>query len=87
MDEGEDQDDIRTSDQWLNLDSFNARLLGFGWKLWYKFAVWKLREGWEEEYNQTYKTDCKITVAKASFIQAAPEFLQDSLMKLDLSEA
>jgi hypothetical protein len=88
MENGEEEDDVQTPDEWLNLNSFNARLFGSGVTRWYNFAIWQLREGLEAALGpDLHENDCKIAVASEWILQAGPKLLRETLMNEDLSEA
>ncbi|ROV95881.1 hypothetical protein VSDG_05199 [Cytospora chrysosperma] len=76
-DDGEDEDDVQTPDEWLNLNSFNARLFGSGMTRWYNMAIWELRAALETELGpKLHDNDCKIAVASEWIIQAGPKLLR-----------
>lgn len=86
-DDGEDEDDVQTPDEWLNLNSFNARLFGSGMTRWYNMAIWELREALETELGpKLYDNDCRIAVASEWIIQAGPKLLRESLLGADLTD-
>lgn len=88
MENGEEEDDVQTPDEWLNLNSFNSRLFGSGVTRWYNFAIWQLREGLEDVLGpDSYENDGKIAVASEWIIQAGPKLLHESLLNADISEA
>lgn len=89
MENGEEEDDVQTPDEWLNLNSFNAQLLGSGITRWRNFPIWQLREGLEAELGpDPHENDCKIAVACEWIIQAGPKLLRDTLLnENDLDEA
>lgn len=87
MENGEEEDDVQTPDEWLNLNSFNARLFGAGVTRWYNFAIWQLREGLEDVLGpDPHENDCKIAVASEWIIQAGPNLLRETLLNEDISE-
>lgn len=86
--DGVDEDDVYTPDQWLNLNSFNARLFGSGMTRWYNFAIGQLREAFEEKPDADPNVnDCQIAAACEWLIQAAPKLLRESLLGETLTEA
>lgn len=88
MEDGQDEDDVQTPDEWLNLNSYSARLLGSGVTRWYNFAIWELREGLETKLGpDSHENDCKIAVASEWIIQAGPKLLRETLLNEDISEA
>lgn len=88
MENGEEENDVQTPDEWLNLNSFNARLFGAGITRWYNFAIWQLREGLEDVLGpDTHENDWKIAVASEWIIQAGPKLLRETLLNEDISEA
>lgn len=88
MENGEEEDDVQTPDEWLNLNSFNARLFGSGLTRWYNFAIWQLREGLEDVLGpDSHENDCKIAVASEWIIQAGPKLLRETLLNEDITEA
>lgn len=85
--DGVDEEDVYTPDQWLNLNSFNARLFGSGMTRWYNFAIWELREAFEEKPGPDPNVnDCQIASACEWLIQAAPKFLRESLLGETITE-
>lgn len=63
MENGQEEDDVQTPDEWLSLNSFNALLFGAGVPKWYNFAKWQLTEGLEDVLDpDPHKMDCKIAV-------------------------
>lgn len=90
MDEGHTEDEVYTPDEWLNLNSFSARLLGSGTARWYNMAIWELRDGLEKELQSGPKqddVDCEVAVACEWIIQAAPNLLREGLLIAHLTEA
>ncbi|KAH8755790.1 hypothetical protein F5883DRAFT_570761 [Diaporthe sp. PMI_573] len=88
MEDGEEEDDVQTPDEWLNLNSFNARLFGSGTTSWYNFAIWELRDGLEAELgSDLHENDCKVAVASEWIIQAGPKLLRETLLNEDIGEA
>ncbi|KAG8157829.1 hypothetical protein KVR01_012491 [Diaporthe batatas] len=84
--DGHNEDEVLTPDEWLNLNSYCARL--FGTTRWYNFAIWQLREGLETKLGpNSHENDCKIAVASEWIIQAGPELLVETLLNEDISEA
>lgn len=87
MENGEEEDDVQTPDEWLNLNSLNARLLGSGVTRWYHYAIWQLREGLEDVLGpDSYENDCKIAVASEWIIHTGPKLLHETLLNEDISE-
>lgn len=81
-------DEVQTPDEWLNLNSFNARLLGSGITRWINFPIWQLREGLEDVLGpDSHENDCKIAVASEWIIQAGPKLLRETLLNHELDEA
>ncbi|KAL1855207.1 hypothetical protein Daus18300_011208 [Diaporthe australafricana] len=88
MENGEEEDDVQTPDEWLNLNSFNARLFGSGITRWYNMAIWQLREALETKLGpDSHENDCKIAVASEWIIQAGPQLLRETMLNEDISEA
>jgi len=52
-----EEDDNYTLGQWLNLNSFVARLFGSGIFAWQNFPIWQLRKGLEDDLAEA-KVDC-----------------------------
>lgn len=88
MENGEEEDDVQTPDEWLNLNSYNARLYGSAIHRWRNFPIWQLREGLEAELGpDQHENDCKIAVACEWIIQAGPKLLRETLInENDLDE-
>jgi hypothetical protein len=85
--DGHEVDEVQTPDEWLNLNSFNARLLGSGATQWMNFPIWQLREGLEAVLGpDRHENDCKIAVACEWIIQAGPKLLRYALLNDDLDE-
>ncbi|KAL1872664.1 hypothetical protein Daus18300_004210 [Diaporthe australafricana] len=84
---GDKEDQEYNYNEWLNLNSFNARLLGSGLVGWVSFAIWELRQGLEVEARPGEIADCRAAVASEWLIYAEPELLIRSSLALDLDEA
>jgi len=86
-DEGKDY----TLGQWLNLNSFVARLLGSREVFFASsFAIWQLRKGLEEYLAEDLRSDfqspvpavdSKVAVACEWLIHAGPTILEESLLE------
>lgn len=88
MEDGHEVDEVQTPDEWLNLNSFNARLFGSGITRWRNFPIWQLREGLEDVFGpDSHENDCKIAVASEWIIQAGPKLLRETLLNDDMDEA
>lgn len=88
MEDGHDVDEVQTPDEWLNLNSFNARLFGSGIIRWRNFPIWELSEGLEAVFGpDSHENDCKIAVASEWIIQAGLKLLRETLLNDDLDEA
>ncbi|KAK1754087.1 hypothetical protein QBC47DRAFT_385593 [Echria macrotheca] len=87
-----DDDDNYTLGQWLNLNSFVARLFGSGVIVWRNFPIWQLRKGLEDDLGEA-KGDCspakaidnRVAVASEWLIHASPVLLKLCLLD-DLEE-
>ena len=83
----DDETEHYSLDEWLNLNSFSARLLGAGLVGWVNFAIWQLRHGLEEEMNPGPSTDNRVAVASEWVIQSGPDLLRRCLLSSVLDEA
>lgn len=78
---GEESDDDEFSfSEWLNLNSFNARLLGAGLVPWESFAIWQMRQALEEALPPSPATDLRLSVASEWIIRAGPALLRKCLV-------
>ncbi|KAK0639676.1 hypothetical protein B0T16DRAFT_423561 [Cercophora newfieldiana] len=74
---------------WLNLNSFVARLFGSGVFKSYRFPIWQLRQGLEDDLSEEAKGDCtpaeavdnRVAVASEWLIHAGPALLKLSLLE------
>ncbi|KAH8891251.1 hypothetical protein GQ53DRAFT_746765 [Thozetella sp. PMI_491] len=84
----DDEDESYTPDQWLNMNSFAARMFGAGLAGWINFPIWQLRLGLEETPNSAAFRDRQAMVSAEWIIQSGPELLRRSLLspRLDLGE-
>ncbi|KAM7187182.1 Protein of unknown function (DUF3632) domain containing protein [Rhypophila sp. PSN 637] len=75
--------------QWLNLNSFVARLHGSGVFTRNSFPLWQLEQGLEDDLAASAKGDCspaeavdnRVAVACEYLIHTAPALLRQSLLK------
>ncbi|KAE8377978.1 hypothetical protein BDV26DRAFT_262487 [Aspergillus bertholletiae] len=65
--------------EWINLNSFVARLLSLGLAPWNNLAVWALRDALEEE-SSGRKADCDIAVAGEWFKHGGAFLRQQTLV-------
>ncbi|KAK3689210.1 hypothetical protein B0T22DRAFT_440702 [Podospora appendiculata] len=77
-----------TLSNWLNLNSFVARLHGSGVFLTNSFAVWQLREGLEDDLveakgncSPAEAVDNRIAVVSEWLVHAGPALLKESLLE------
>lgn len=77
----EGEEETYSFSEWLNLNSFHARLLGSGLVRWENFVIWQMRHGLEEELSPGSSTDCRVAVASEWAIQAGPAFLRLCLIE------
>lgn len=81
------EDDVHSPDEWLNLNSFAARLYASGLTGW-GYAIWELRDAFEKELGPSPDdNDCQIAAASEWLIQGAPQLLRVSLEVHVLDEA
>ncbi|OGM48027.1 hypothetical protein ABOM_002679 [Aspergillus bombycis] len=64
--------------EWINLNSFVARLLSLGLAPWTNLAVWALRDALEEE-SSGRKVECDIAVAREWFKHGGPVLRQQTM--------
>ncbi|KAI1074278.1 hypothetical protein F5B20DRAFT_574191 [Whalleya microplaca] len=70
-----------TLDEWLNLNSFVARLFGTSTKGFGNFAIWELRNGLEEDDEETRSAairDNRVRVACEWVLQGGRRLLRES---------
>ena len=78
--EGEEQDEYPYS-EWLNLNSFHARLFGAGLVEWENFVIWQMRQALEEDLSPNVATDLRLSVASEWAIHAGPALLRKCLVE------
>ncbi|KAE8168208.1 hypothetical protein BDV40DRAFT_251517 [Aspergillus tamarii] len=64
--------------EWINLNSFVARLVSLSLAPWIALAVWALRDALEEE-SVGRKADCDIAVAREWFKHGGPVLRQETM--------
>ncbi|KAF9888622.1 hypothetical protein FE257_008554 [Aspergillus nanangensis] len=62
-------------EEWINLNSFAARLLARDYASWIQFPVWALRSALEEESSGA-ELDCNATVAAEWILQSAVQIYE-----------
>ena len=79
--EGQESDDEYPYNEWLNLNSFNARLFGAGLVEWESFIIWQMRQALEEDLSPTSSTatDLRLSVASEWAIHAGRALLRKCL--------
>ncbi|KAI9763504.1 MAG: hypothetical protein M1840_000457 [Geoglossum simile] len=87
LEAGDDETEHYSLEEWLNLNSFSARLLGAGLAGWVNFAVWQLRHGLEEEMSPGPSTDSRVAAAGEWIIQSGQDLLRRCLLNSALNEA
>ncbi|KAG8156781.1 hypothetical protein KVR01_013386 [Diaporthe batatas] len=88
LEEGHEADEVLSPDEWLNLNSFNARLFGSGLNRWINFPIWQLREGLEDRFGaDADENDCKVAVACEWVIQAGRRILYETLQNQEYDKA
>lgn len=89
-----EEDDNYTLSQWVNLNSFVARLFGSGVFIANRFPIWQLRQGLEDDLAEA-KGDCspaeavdnRVAVASEWLTHAGPALVNQSLLESqDLDE-
>ncbi|KAH6892487.1 hypothetical protein B0T10DRAFT_547238 [Thelonectria olida] len=83
----EGEDETYSPSEWLNLNSFAARLFGAGIVGWVNFPIWQLRHGLEEDASPGPDTDCRVAAASEWLIQAGPNLLRRCLLRTNFNEA
>lgn len=80
--EPEDDDDQAFSElEWLNLNSFVARLFKSDIVNWYSFPIWEIKLGLESPINEeAAAVNTRVRVASEWIIQSARRFLRESLL-------
>ncbi|KAK4207701.1 hypothetical protein QBC37DRAFT_433046, partial [Rhypophila decipiens] len=83
------EDECLKLNQWLNLNSFVARLHGSGVFTRNSFLLWQLEQGLEDDLAANAKGDCspaeavdnRVAVACEYLIHTAPALLRESLLE------
>ncbi|KAG9255717.1 uncharacterized protein F5Z01DRAFT_673018 [Emericellopsis atlantica] len=86
--EGQDVEDEYSYSEWLNLNSFNARLFGAGLVEMESFVIWQMRQALEEDLNpNNAATDLRLSVASEWAIHSGPVLLRKCLVeRRDITE-
>lgn len=79
--EGQEQDDEYPYSEWLNLNSFNARLFGAGLVEWESLVIWQMEQALEEELSPNAATDLGLSVASEWAIHTGPALLRKCLVE------
>ncbi|KAH8735997.1 hypothetical protein BGZ61DRAFT_90106 [Ilyonectria robusta] len=79
--EGQELGDEYPYSEWLNLNSFNARLFGAGLVEWESFVIWQMRQALEEDLSPNAATDLRLSVASEWAIHAGPALLRKCLVE------
>lgn len=91
-----EEEEPYTLDQWLNLNSFAARLFGSSVFMSNRFPIWQLRQALEDDLQKEAKGPCspaeaienRVSVASEWLIHAGPALLRSSLLESqDLDDA
>ncbi|KAK2590956.1 hypothetical protein QQS21_011352 [Conoideocrella luteorostrata] len=82
-------DDNKTIEEWISLNSFAARLYGASLQDWHNFAIWELRSGLEETpEDRPNAKDTRIATAYEWIVHAGKELHKQGqeVKKLDAME-
>ncbi|CAM1508601.1 Fc.00g054490.m01.CDS01 [Cosmosporella sp. VM-42] len=85
--EDEEEEQWYSLEEWLNLNSFAARLLGARRAGWVNLAIWQLRHGLEEEASPSLSTNNRVAVACEWLKYSAAELFSQSFPTNPLSKA
>jgi len=69
-----------TLDEWLNLNSFVARLFSTTVGGFVNFAIWELRNGLEENEHDMGPVSTRVLIASEWILQSGRRLLQESLL-------